>query len=152
MSGDNARRVDLSWTGRARFRATNARGGTIELGTGEDTDFTPVELLLVAIAGCSAADVDLITGKRSDPASFEVVATGNKIRDDLGNRLVDLALDFQVRFPDDEGGQRAEQVLERSVRQSHDRLCTVTRTVEVGSPVSASIRGVQVIPPVPELS
>jgi putative redox protein len=139
----SARRVELTRTGRARFRATNARGGTLDLGTGEDADFTPVELLLVAIAGCSAADVDLITGKRSDPESFDVVATANKIRDALGNRLADVALDFAVTFGDDEAGERAEQVLERSVRQSHDRLCTVSRTVEVGTPLAVSIRGVR---------
>jgi uncharacterized OsmC-like protein len=145
MSGASLRRVDLTRTEHGRFRATNARGGELLLGFGEDSDFTPVELLLAAIAGCSAIDVDFITGKRSEPAQFDVVATGDKIRDEFGNRLINLSLGFDVTFPDDEAGRAAERVLERSVRQSHDRLCIVTRTVEAPSPVAVSVRGVEVI-------
>ena len=48
------RSVEIARIGPARFKATNARGGETFFGTGgEDPDFTPVELLLAAIAGCS---------------------------------------------------------------------------------------------------
>jgi putative redox protein len=147
VSGVDRREVRLSRLSRGRYRASNARGGVIEFGLGEENEFTPVELLLAAIAGCSAIDVDLITSKRAEPSDFEVAAAGRKIRDDNGNRLVDLRVDFQVRFADDEAGNRAESVLRRSVQQSHDRLCTVTRTVEVGSPVTVAVRGEDLTPP-----
>jgi putative redox protein len=143
------RQVELHREGHARFRATNVRGGELTLGSGEDSDFTPVELLLVAIAGCTAIDVDLITGKRSAPEQFEVDASGVKIRDEHGIRMVDLAVDFRVRFPDTDAGRAAEAVLERAITASHDRICTVTRTVEVGSPVTASLRGTRVAGPEP---
>ena len=109
------------------------------IGTGEDADFTPVELLLAAIGGCSAIDVDLITSKRAEPESFRVDASGEKIRDEAGNRMEDLALNFAVRFPDDEGGAAARSVLATAVAKSHDRLCTVSRTVEIGTPVATRI-------------
>jgi putative redox protein len=140
VAADADRRVELSRVGHGRFRATNARGGELTLGYGQDADFTPVELLLAAIAGCSAIDVDFITGKRSTPSSFEVTAAGDKIRDEHGNRLVNLSLEFRVTFPPDEAGARAAAVLERSVHQSHDRLCTVSRTVELPSPIAVSVR------------
>jgi uncharacterized OsmC-like protein len=111
------------------------------VGSGEDADFTPVELLLAAIAACSAVDVDSITSRRSEPDRFTATASGEKISDELGNRLVDLVLDFDVSFPDDEGGQNATGVLRRSIRQSHDRLCSVGRTVEVGTPITAALHG-----------
>jgi uncharacterized OsmC-like protein len=38
----------------ARYAATNRRDGTIEVGEGDDASFTPVELLLTALAACSA--------------------------------------------------------------------------------------------------
>lgn len=146
---DAARRVSLERTSRGRLLARNERGATMALGMGEDSDFTPVELLLVAIAGCSAIDVDLITGKRSAPDEFVVEASAVKIRDQHGIRLVELTVDFQIRFPDTDGGQAAESVLERAITASHERLCTVTRTVEVGSPVTTSLRGSRVAGPVP---
>ena len=129
------RRIDLTKMGEGRFKATNARGGVVSVGSGGDPDFTPVELLLAALAGCSAIDVDLITGKRASAVSFDVVAEGEKIRDDQGNRLTDLRLTFDIRFPEGEDGDRAREVLARSIAQSRDRLCTVGRTVQVGAPI-----------------
>lgn len=135
---DTERSVELTRTGKARFRATNVRGGTLDFGEGDDTDFTPVELLLVAIAGCSAIDVDYLVGKRVDPDSFDVSIRADKIRDELGNRLTDIRLTFDVTFPEGADGDRAAETLPRAVAQSHDRLCTVTRTVVVGTPVESS--------------
>lgn len=138
MSDDPQRHVDLNRLDKGSYRVTNPRGGTITIGTGEDADFTPVELLLAAIGGCSAIDVDLITSKRAEPKDFRVRASGEKIRDASGNRMENLRLNFAVRFPGDEGGDAARSVLPTAIAQSHDRLCTVSRTVEVGTPVATS--------------
>jgi putative redox protein len=134
---DTERSVRLARTAKGRFRATNVRGGTIDLGEGADADFTPVELLLVALAGCSAIDIDHITGKRAEPESFDVDARADKIRDEHGNRLTDIRLRFDPVFPEGPEGDAARAVLARAVAQSHDRLCTTTRTVEVGTPVNS---------------
>ena len=131
----STRRIDLTKMGEGRYKATNARGGVLPVGSGDDPDFTPVELLLAALAGCSAIDVDLITGKRASAVSFDVSVEGEKIRDDQGNRLTDLKITFDVRFPEGEDGDRAREVLPRSIAQSRDRLCTVERTVQVGAPI-----------------
>ena len=90
------REISISRVDKGEFRATNVRGGVVEFGSGADTNFTPVELLLVAIAGCSAIDVDLITVKRAEPESFEVRASGTKVRDEAGNRLQDIVVRFGV--------------------------------------------------------
>ncbi len=135
------RRVDLSRTGPLTFRATNERGATIDLGPGNAELFSPVELLLVAIAGCTAMDVDSITGKRAEPDRFEVTSTGRKVRDGDGNHLVDLSVDFSVSFPLGESGDSARKVLTTAIQRSHDRLCTVSRTVELASPVDVRLDG-----------
>ena len=133
---ENARRrIELTKIGEGRYKATNARGGVVAVGSGGDPDFTPVELLLAAIAGCSAIDVDLITGKRAQATTFELSAEGDKVRDDDGNRLVGLRVTFDVRFPEGEEGDRAREALPRAIAQSRDRLCTVGRTVQVGGPI-----------------
>jgi uncharacterized OsmC-like protein len=131
----------LSRLEQGRYQATNSRGGTISIGTGQNADFTPVELLLTAIAGCSAVDVDYITGKRAEPTNFDVVASGDKISDDHGNHMADVGLDFDVAFGADDAAERARAVLDRSIKQSHDRLCTVSRTVELATPVTVRRSG-----------
>ena len=131
------RSVTLTKIGDGRFKAANARGGETFLGSGgEDPDFTPVELLLAAIAGCSGIDVDLITAKRATAEQFEMTMSGEKIRDESGNRLVDLRLTFDLRFPEGEAGDAAREVLPRALEMTRDRLCTVSRTVEAGTPVT----------------
>lgn len=141
MTDDQRRGVDLARTGRLQFFATNVRGGVLAFGTGDEGEFSPVELLMVAIAGCTAMDVDAITGKRAEPDRFRVSIESTKVKDADGNHLVDFVLDFDVAFPDTEGGREAEAVLETAIRKSHDRLCTVSRTVELGAEVSVRLRG-----------
>ena len=129
------RSVEVGRTGPFRFEARNRRGGTLPMGSGEDADFTPVELLLAALAGCGAIDLEHLTGKRAPFASFAARSEGHKVRDEHGNHLVDLRVTFDVTFPDGEDGDRAREVLDRSLRQIEDRLCSVGRTVQVGDPV-----------------
>jgi putative redox protein len=139
MNDDTTRAVSLTRLGHGWYEAVNARGGTIEFSTDREQTFTPVELFLTSIAGCSAIDVDFITSKRSEPLRFEVSMTANKVRDEQGNHLVNLAMTFDVAFPDDDGGRAAAEVLPDAIARSHDRLCIVSRTVEIGTPVATSV-------------
>ena len=52
------------------------RGGRIEFGTGDDADFTPVELLLAAIGGCATIDADVATSRHVEPLHFSVSVSG----------------------------------------------------------------------------
>ncbi len=140
MATDNHHRsVDVERTGSGRFTVSNVRGGQITIGTGADTDFTPTELLLAAIGGCTAIDVDIFTTRRAEPDRFVVTAEGDKIRDGNGNRLTNLVVTFDIVFPEGEGGDAARSVLPDSVQKSHDRLCTVGRTVSLGTEIGTKI-------------
>jgi putative redox protein len=129
---ETLRRIRMTKIGDGRFMATNRRGGVLPVGSGDDPDFTPVELLLAALAGCGAIDVELITGKRAQATSFEVTAEGDKIRDDQGSHLTNLKVTFDLVFPEGEGGDAARAVMPRTLGQVRDRLCTVSRTVAIG--------------------
>lgn len=136
MSEEDLRSVELSRVGKATYRATNVRGGSITIGEGDSEDFSPVELLLAAIAGCAAIDVDYLTGKKVDPLSFEVHAQGDKVRDEDGNHLTNLRVTLDLSFPDGDEGDAARGRVPGAIRQSRDRLCTVSRTVQLGTPVT----------------
>ena len=136
MANDTLRSVTLHRTSLGQYEVRNARGGTITVGVGDGADFTPVELLLAALGGCTGADVDYITSKRAEPDAFVVRVTGDKVRDETGgNRLVNLAIELRVAFPEGAAGDAAREMLPRAAQMSHDRLCTVSRTVELGTPV-----------------
>ena len=135
---DPHRSVSLERLSKAVYRATNKNGDTIEVGEG-DGRFSPVELMLTALAACTAIDVDYLVSKRDEPQSFRLRVDANKIRDDDGNHLTDFVVTFDARFDDTDAGQTAEEAVPWAVQQSHDRLCTVTRTIELGATVESVI-------------
>jgi uncharacterized OsmC-like protein len=129
------RSVDIERTGAGTYLARNARGGRLRVSAADDADFTPVELLLVALGACSAVDVDTVTTRRAAPERFAVRVDADKVRVDGANALQDLVVTFDLRFPDGPEGDAAREVLPRALQVSHDRSCTVSRTVEAGTPV-----------------
>ena len=94
---------------------------------------------MVAIAGCTAIDVDLVTSRRAEPDAFEVAVDAVKARDERGNHLSDIVVTFRVAFPEGTDGDKARAILPDIVRKSHERLCTVSRTIEMGTPIATRI-------------
>jgi uncharacterized OsmC-like protein len=140
MTDKSIRVVEIERTSAKRYAARNARGGVIQIGTGDGDTFTPVELFLAAIGACTGIDVDVVTSRRAEPSVFRIRVTGDKIRDEAGlNRMENLEVGFTITFPEGEGGDAARAVLPRTVKISHDRLCTVSQTVERGTPVAVSV-------------
>ena len=129
--------VDVTRIDTGHYRATNAAGDSLEFGSGEGL-FSPVELLLAAVAGCSAVDVDVVTSRRAEPELFDVHVDGTRINEDGTSRLSEVDVEFSLRFPDTDAGRQAESMIERLVRISHDKDCTVSRTVE--NPTTVTFR------------
>lgn len=140
MATDSAHReVTIERIANGQFRAINDQGGRITFGTGDGTDFTPVELLLAALGGCTAIDVDILTSRRAEPEAFQIVVEANKVRDEGGNRLTDIEVTYRVAFPPGGPGDEARAILPEVVKKSNERLCTVGRTVQLGTPVGTRI-------------
>ncbi|HXL20795.1 MAG TPA: OsmC family protein [Streptosporangiaceae bacterium] len=138
-TGSAHRTVTVRRVDSGRFAVRNDRGGEISFGTGDGTDFTPTELLLAAVGGCTAIDADILTSRRAEPDEFEVRVDAEKIKDTEGNRLTDIVVTFGISFPATPEGDEARAILPDVVRKSHDKLCTVGRTIEVGTPITARV-------------
>lgn len=117
------------------YTATTESGLTLDFGG--DGELTSIELLLAALAGCTATDVDHITSRRCPPESFEIEVSAQKAKQP--NRLEDIEVTFRVRFADGEAGDAAREVLPRAVEQSHERLCTVSQTIQRATPVATRL-------------
>lgn len=129
------RSVHLVRTGPMEYRAENGRGGVISIGEGQNTDFTPVELLLVALGGCTGVTVEALT-KRAEPRRFDISVEGHKVTDASGgNVLEDLVVTLDIAFGSDEQGQKMADRVPDAMEKSHHRLCTVSRTIEAPTPV-----------------
>lgn len=132
------REVSVQRLSSGRYRATSAESGaSLEFGQGEGL-LSPVELLLAAIAGCSSIDVDVATTRRTEPERFAVAASGYKITEDGASRMDDISMSFDLKFPDTDEGHKAAAMVDRIIKLSHDKYCTVSRTVELGASVTSS--------------
>src|SRR5262245_24569303 len=79
-------------------------------------------------------------GRRAGPDEFVVRVDADKVRDDAGaNRLTNIVVTFEVRFPEGDGGDAARTLLPDAVKRSHDVWCTVSRTVESGTPIATRV-------------
>jgi putative redox protein len=131
--------VTVDRLGGQKYQASNARGGQVRMGTGGDADFTPVELMLAAIAGCTSVDVDIVTSRRAEPERFGVTAERDKVKDETGNIVTGIEVRFRVAFPAGEQGDAARAMLPDIVRKSHERLCSVGRTIEAATPITTRV-------------
>lgn len=136
---DTQRSVFITRTGPQTYQATNPRGGVITFGDGEGVDFSAVELLLVALGGCTALTVEALTAKRAEPELFDFAVLAHKVTDDDGGTsLQDVQVGADVRFAGDDAGTKAESRVDDALEKSHTKYCTVSRTVERETPVKVA--------------
>ena len=113
----------LRWTEGLRFDVEVAKGRKVELNSVNAMGhaFTPMELFLVALAGCTAMDVQWIMNRqRQKLERLEISARG--IRRDEDPRYYErIDLDYVI------AGQSISKIaVERAIRLSQEKYCSVT--------------------------
>lgn len=136
MSDISERSVSLTRESLGIYVATNATGATLRFGAADDETFSPVELLLAAVAGCSAIDVDHMTSRRATPLVFEATSSATQEKGDDGNILRDIVVSFHLKFPEGDEGDKARDRIGAALTLAHDKTCTVGRTLEAGAAVT----------------
>jgi putative redox protein len=118
--------VTLTWLGDLRFEGGRTGGPAIRLdGAGADGP-SPMEALLLALAGCTAADVVEIGRKMREPwegASFRVHVEGERAPEPP-RRYTRIRLAYRVSGA---GLDRAK--LERAIALSHEKYCSVLHSL-----------------------
>src|SRR5512142_2224925 len=112
------------WKGRMSFDGSASRGFTVPLGTsaasgGDDDGFSPMELLLVGLAGCTAMDVvSILEKKRQEVTNLEVRVQGERA-EDHPRVFTNIVLEYVVT------GHQVERVaVERAVELSATKYCS----------------------------
>ena len=115
------------------FVARNDRGATISFGLGgDDSDFTPVELMLAALGGCNIVTVEPLTAKRGHRlVRLAATASAEKVR---VNQLGPITLRYDVELPPDD--PEAEQIFHDVAERVHQRMCTVSTALETQTEIN----------------
>ena len=111
----------LIWTDSDRFVGQALSNHAIVVDAGkEKTANSPVELVLIALCGCTGADVVSILRKKREPfVSLEVSAKGERAADPP-TVFTEIHLFYRV------GGKVSKKAMEDAVRLSEEKYCSVS--------------------------
>jgi len=108
---------------------------TISLDSGpEATAINPVQMLLVALGGCSGMDViEILRKKRLRVTAYQVVVTAER-RDEYPRVFTSLEVLHKVR-----GHAIPRAAVEEAARLSDTKYCTVHAMLEPAAPITTRI-------------
>ena len=110
--------ADLVWTDALRFDATSARITTVVDGD-SNAGPSPVQMLVLGLAGCMAADVvDIVRKGRHSLTGFSAHIVAERAQEPP-TRVVRAQLHFHVR------GDVPTTAVERAIALSRDKYCSV---------------------------
>jgi uncharacterized OsmC-like protein len=126
--------LEVQRDGQHAFVGRNDRGAEVRIGRkGAEGAFSPAELLQIAAAGCSAVTAEeLITRRIGEDAKFRVTVSAD--RREGASELDAVHVAFDVDVSTLAADQR--EALAGAVDRAIERLCTVSRTLKKGIPVT----------------
>ena len=121
--------VSINWVRKMQFVGRDEHDHSIVIDTtsaggGENTGPTPMRLLLMAVACCTAMDVvDILEKSRQKLTGFSVLSRGVQ-NQEYPKYLKEIHLKYIL-----EGKNLAKDRVERAIRLSEEKYCSVGATV-----------------------
>ena len=122
------------WTDKDRFLGEADSGHALVLDTSQvKTASTPIEMVLIALCGCTASDVVGILRKKREPfTALEVEAQAERA-DDHPRVFTQIRLMYHVR------GRVTHKAMEDAVRLSKEKYCSVSAMLEKTAKIDVAI-------------
>ncbi len=119
----------VTWQDGLAFNGTADSGFQVRLDSkkavgGDESGFTPMEMVAVGIAGCTAMDViSILKKKRQDVTAFEVLVHGTRAADHP-RKFTDMEIEYRVT-----GKSIDPAAVERAVELSETKYCSGIATL-----------------------
>jgi putative redox protein len=125
------------WTDHERYLGEASSRHALVMDTAtEKTASTPMELVLIALCGCTASDVVGILRKKREPfTSLEVSASGERAS---GHPAVYTEIKLVYRV----AGKVSRKAVEDAVRLSKEKYCSVSAMLEKTAKITFEIESV----------
>ncbi len=126
------------WTDNDRFLGQASSGHALIVDAGaEKTANSPIELVLIALCGCTASDVAGILRKKREPfTSLEVRATAERA-ETFPKVFTSIRLIYRV------AGNVTHKAMEDAVRLSKEKYCSVSAMLEKTAKIEFQIEYAQ---------
>jgi putative redox protein len=117
------------------FIGTNGNGKSVTIDTNSDRRSapTPMELLLIAVGGCTAVDViDILRKKRQEVSDYKIEVSGER-REEHPRAFTKINVHHIVY-----GRNVSAQAVERAIQLSDEKYCSVAATVRPTATITTS--------------
>jgi putative redox protein len=113
--------IAATWKGEMTFVGQNALGGTVQMGTLDGKPgIGPMQLLLVAVAGCTGEDIlSILQKKRTDLTDMQVRVSGKRA-DDYPKIWTHIHITYLIW-----GKSIKPKDVEQAIELSEDKYCSV---------------------------
>lgn len=128
----------VKWIDGMRFAATDSEGHSIVMDAskqygGEGSGFSPLQLLLAALGGCTGIDVvDIMRKQRQHLDDLEIVVSGERVKEPP-RIYKKIHVDYRVK-----GKDVKEKAVKRAIQLSEDKYCSVGAMLRARAEVSSN--------------
>jgi putative redox protein len=122
------------WTDKERYvaEATSHHALVMDTAT-EKTANSPMELVLIALCGCTASDVVGILRKKREPFTSLEVSAGGERASGYPAVYTEIKLVYRI------GGKVSRKAMEDAVRLSKEKYCSVSAMLEKTAKITVEI-------------
>ncbi len=119
---DQWREIVVKWQGDSAFIGSNPSGGTVQMGKlGDVPGVSPMEIVLVGLAGCTGVDiVDILAKKRQPLTALKVKVRGKKA-EEFPKVYTDIEVTYLIW-----GDGIDPKAVERAIHLSEEKYCSVS--------------------------
>lgn len=130
--------VKVKWIDGLRFVATDSAGHSVVMDAskqsgGEGSGFSPMQLLLIALGGCTGMDVVHIMRKqRQQVDGLEIAVSGKRVKEPP--RVYDnISVEYKIN-----GKRIKENAVQRAIQLSEDKYCSVGAMLRAKAKVTSN--------------
>jgi putative redox protein len=131
---NNWRQIEAEWQGGGTFIGRNASGGSVQMGkVGEKPGVSPMELVLVAVAGCTGVDIADILVKKRQPLKALKVQVRGKRTDEFPKVYKEIEVTYLIW-----GDGINPEAVEQAIRLSEDKYCSVSAMLKPNAIITSN--------------
>jgi len=133
---DQWREIEAEWQGGGTFIGKNAKGGTVQIGTLNDLPgVSPMELILVGLAGCTGLDIVDILEKKRQPLTALSVKVRGKRSEEHPKIYKEIEVTYLVW-----GEGIDPKAVERSIHLSEEKYCSVSAMLRKAADIRSTYK------------
>jgi putative redox protein len=131
---DAWREITVDWCGGGAFLGSNASGGRVQMGViGEQPGLSPMELVLVALGGCTGADVASILEKKRQPLKDLRLQVRGKRAETYPRRYTEIEVKYLLW-----GDGLDEEAVRQAISLSEEKYCSVSAMLKTSVTIRLS--------------